>query len=197
MSTLSQVGIPGVGQGILPPMVQHQFRVSFVNAAGDNLDISDQLSNEVIRIGPLTTNPMNSFGFACNSCTAMVVQDDIASNALKALLQLQETEEFNIKIEYLDGSNTVLRTVLITKAKIQLLCMGELDYASTADKIVTHLKVADQPLQSLDAPIIGEIGQLLKGATIVTENQQSGRSAAALTIHVDIHYSDLTFSFPS
>lgn len=198
MSSLSQFGIPGPTPGIVRPMLQHRFHVAFVAPDGTELGVSKQLAAEVIRFGPLATNPMHPFGFHSFSNTSMVVQDDIQSNALKALQELQKTEKFNIKIDYVDGGGELLRTAVLTEAAIRRLTFSELDYAGPAqDTKVTSLHVADRHLQSLDAPIFGDIIQLINGTTAVTELQRTRSNTAALTIHVDLDYTDLTFTFPN
>lgn len=198
MSSISQVGIPGVGPGLVRPMLQHRFHVAFTTPDGTELDVSKQLAAEVIRIGPLATNPMHPFGFHRFSNTSMIVQDDIQSNALKALQELYKTEMFNVKINYVDGGNELLRTAVLTEAAIRQMTFSELDYAGPAqDAKVTSLHVADRHLQSLDAPIFGDIIQLINGTTAVTELQRNRHSSSALTIRVDIDYTDIKFTFPN
>lgn len=99
MATLSQVGIPGVGFGILMPKLKNRWRVTFqgigANAGGNSSDLSMQaitvtrpnLSFEQIKLDRYNSTAYVAGKHEWEPCN-LVVQDDITGLAT-AIIQAQ------------------------------------------------------------------------------------------------------------
>lgn len=123
MTTLNEMGIPGVGEGILRPMLRYQFRIRFLGENNEPLDVSDQLSRQVVR-----TSPIRDASGQNDGQFSIAFEDDIKSNALKGLLALRKST-FSIAVETMDGSDNVLRTIYLKDCSLDTIKHSELDYA--------------------------------------------------------------------
>lgn len=198
MATLSQVGIAGVGNGILQPKAKNKWRAIFVGLGGSlgaNAGVPNDLSLQVITATrPNITNEeiqldrYNSRVYIAGKQTFepmnMTIEDDItnrASNAIQTQMERQQrligatgpwlnTEatalgyKFGIKLEMLDGNETVVEQWLYEGCWISAVDYSDLDY-STAEKIVINMTVRyDLARQVLIASVNGSaIGGLVQG----------------------------------
>jgi hypothetical protein len=112
MATLSQVGIPGVGNGILMPKLKNRWRVTFQGigaaaAAGNSVDLSMQattitrpnLTHEQIKIDRYNSSVYIAGKHEWEPCN-FVIQDDITG---KASIIIQNQLEAQQKLIGADG----------------------------------------------------------------------------------------------
>lgn len=171
MATLSQAGIPGVGNGILMPKLKNRWRVTFVgigaSAGGNSADLSMQavtvtrpnLTFEQIKLDRYNSSAYIAGKHEWEPCN-LVVQDDItgkASGILRNQLEAQQkligadgpwmataatasAYKFGMKLEQLDGNETVVEQWLLEGCFIAGSDFGDLDY-STAEAVTITLQV--------------------------------------------------------
>lgn len=137
MSTLNELGMPHLS-GVLHPALAHRFRVLFVTKDNELLsDTINVLTQQVVSISPheLFSNSLGMTG----GILPIEFELDIFHNVVRALTLLREKfhSEFNIRIEYLDGSAGVLRTTTYKNCTVGSVSESKLDYAlSSTDEIV-------------------------------------------------------------
>lgn len=165
MATLSQVGIPGVGFGILMPKLKNKWRVTF-SGIGDGSGASTDLSMQAVTVTRpnLTFEQVKLDRYNSTAYVAgkhewepmnLVVQDDItglATSIIQSQLEMQQlligasgpwlataatasAYKFGIKLDQLDGNETVVEQWLVEGCWIAGSDYGELDYA--ASEVVT------------------------------------------------------------
>jgi hypothetical protein len=196
MATLSQIGIAGIGNGLMMPKQKNKWRVSFVGlggALGATSSAPNDLSLQVINF----TRPSLSYeeiqldrynGRAyimgkqtfepCN----LTVEDDITNRASAAITSQLESQQrligasgpwwntdgtassykFGMRLEMLDGNETVTETWNYEGCFIQQVEWDSLDYA-TGEKIIINMVIRfDLASQDLAAAVTGSaIGGLL------------------------------------
>lgn len=170
MSTLNDIGIPGVGTGGLQPMQKHLFKVTFSNFGGGvdtqplslmimtatlpNIDFEeiqlDRYNSRVYIPGKHTFDPMT-----------ITVQEDLASGVGRAIQAQMDRQKlligaagqflatspdgsslkFKTLIDLLDGNQTVLATWVYEGCWIKTLDHQELDYAAGADTVIYTMTV--------------------------------------------------------
>ena len=165
MATLSQVGIPGVGFGILMPKLKNKWRVMF-QGIGDGSGLSSDLSMQAVTVTrpnltfeQVKLDRYNSTAYVAGKhewepCN-IVVQDDItglASSIIQSQLEMQQeligasgpflataatasAYKFGMKLDQLDGNETVVEEWLLEGCWIAGSDYGELDYG--ASEVVT------------------------------------------------------------
>lgn len=104
MSTLNQMGIPGVGNGALMPKLKHKWRVTFQNigsgGSGNSIDLSMQTVNITrpnLTFEDVPLHRYNSTAYVAGKHTwepmTLTVEDDItgtASQVIQDQLELQQ-----------------------------------------------------------------------------------------------------------
>ena len=164
MATINNIGIPGVGNGILQPKQKHRWRVTFPNI-GVGID-SQPLSLQAITV----TRPVVNFdeiqldryvsrAWIASKYTfepvTITFEDDVTGGAatiLQAQIQSQQfltgaegpflaasgegsLYKFNTQIEMLDGNETVIERWILEGCWLQNIDYTDLDYA--ASEVVT------------------------------------------------------------
>jgi len=186
MATLSQVGIPGVGFGILMPKLKNKWRVLFQgigsSAGGNSSDLSMQaitVTRPNLTFEQVKLDRYNSTAYVAGKheweAMNLVVQDDVtglATSIIQSQLDAQQllvgasgpylataatasAYKFGIKLDQLDGNDTVLEEWLIEGCWITGSDYGELDYG--ASEVVTiSLQIRfDQASQTIVQPGLG------------------------------------------
>ena len=178
MSTLLDVGIPGIGSGILHPKHKNRWRVTFANLGGgvDSQPMSMQatkISRPSLTFNEVTLHRYNSTGYVAGKhqweAMKITVQDDVSSSAsavIQAQLQKQQwligsegqwlatasegsLYKFVCYLDQLDGNDQVIEKWTIEGSWIQNAVWGELDY-STGDAVEIDLTIRfDHARQSL------------------------------------------------
>jgi hypothetical protein len=123
MSSLADVGIPGVGTGILQPNLAYKFRVRIV----ENDVQYNELSMQVVST--------SDFGYWSSQYgghrLTVVFQDDVTNQAARRLVDLHARgAKIDVFVDILDGNDTVTRTHAFNDAVIAGdLVFSPLDYA--------------------------------------------------------------------
>lgn len=127
MTKLEEFGVPGNGAGILQPHVRNRFQVKFLRG-GVEIEGSDSLSQEVIRVSPLRMHSGSKHTYM-----DMTFQDDVLNLVQKTLQnEIQKSGTLQIHINYMDGADNIIRTHILNNVKIQELEYCDLDYAATS-----------------------------------------------------------------
>ena len=114
MATLSNFGIPGVGQGILHPRLKNKFRITFLNmgqlvAGTQSKDLSWQVTNITLpnlTFEEVTLHRYNSVAYVAGKHSwepiSVTVEDDITGLAATVIKAQLETQQRLIGVD-LDG----------------------------------------------------------------------------------------------
>lgn len=127
MARLSDIGIPGIGVGIIQPNLPNRFSVRFLDLDGYELDSSKQLGMQVTAVRDIIEGDSDK-------TFTMIFQDDIVNRASKGIMELQEQSAFVVELNQLDGGDTVLRQTDVVGVKVSSVQYTDLDYAG----ITTH-----------------------------------------------------------
>ena len=169
MSTINDIGIPGVGTGILHPKQKNRYRITFANMGGgtDSQPVSMQAikcSRPKLTFEEVALHRYNSVDWIAAKHTwdplTMTVQDDVTSSAsavIQAQLQKQQwligaegqwlaaagegsLYKFVTYIDQLDGNDQVIEKWTVESCWIKETNFGDLDY-STGDPVDIELTI--------------------------------------------------------
>jgi hypothetical protein len=169
MATINDIGIPGVGSGILHPKHQNRWRVTFANMGGgaDSQPISMQaitVGRPKITFAEVELHRYNSVAYVAGKHTwdpmTLTLQDDIsgaASAVLQAQLQKQQwligaegqwlatasegsLYKFVTYLDMLDGNDQVVEKWTVEGCYLKEVAYGDLDYAK-GDAIVLNVTI--------------------------------------------------------
>jgi len=171
MATIMDIGIPGVGTGILQPKLKNRFRVTFTGFGGgsSSIPVSMQVvtcSRPNVSWEKVEVNRYNSKVFVASKHTweplEIVIEDDVTGSASKVIQeQLQKQQyltgvlgpwlasapeasvyKFATKIEALDGNEAVLETWNVQGCWVQTANYDTFDYsANEAVKITLSVSI--------------------------------------------------------
>lgn len=157
MSTINDIGIPGVGSGILHPKQRNRWRVTFANLGGgaDSQPLSMQAitaSRPSLKFDEVQLDRYNSRAYIAGKHTweamKLTVQDDVTSSA-SAIIQAQQQKQqwligaegqwlaaagegslykFVTYLSQLDGNDQVIETWTMEGCWIMEANWGENDY---------------------------------------------------------------------
>jgi hypothetical protein len=160
MATLSEVGIAGVGNGILMPKIKNRWRITFSGLGSGTMgnEISLQattcsrpnLSFEEIKLDRYNSTAYVAGKHSWEPC-ALTVEDDVtnqASKVVQAQLEKQQrligatgpwlnseatasTYKFGTKIDLLDGNELVTESWKLEGCWFVSADFGELDYGAS------------------------------------------------------------------
>lgn len=157
MATINDIGIPGVGSGILHPRHKNRWRVTFANLAGgvDSQPLSMQarrVKRPVLTFDEIELHRYNSRSWVAGKHNweplTMTVEDDVigtASQVIQAQLQKQQwligaegqwlaaagegsLYKFVTYLDLLDGNEQVIEKWTVEGCFIQQADYGEVDY---------------------------------------------------------------------
>ncbi len=161
MSTVSQMGIPGVGNGIFMPKLKNRWRVTFVNLGqgeGNSADVSMNavtVSRPNISFEEIPIHRYNSTAYVLGKHTweplNLVLEDDVTNkvgSVIRSQFESQQkligadgpylaaaatasTYKFGIKLEQLDGGDLVIERWIVEGCMIQAMDLGEGDYSAS------------------------------------------------------------------
>jgi hypothetical protein len=157
MATISNFGIPGVGTGILQPMLKSRFRVTFASLGG-GAD-SQPVSMQAIKVGKpsfkhekIELRRYNSVSYVASKHSFdpinLTIQSDVTGSAaavIQAQLQKQQwvvgaegqwlsaagegsIYKFAMYVEQLDGGEQVIERWIYEGCWIEDIKWGDLDY---------------------------------------------------------------------
>lgn len=165
MSTINDIGIPGVGSGILQPKMRNRWRLTFANMGGgiDSQPISMQAtkaSRPKLKFEKVQLHRYNSIAYVAGKHSwetmAVTIQDDVtgsASRVIQAQLQKQQwligaegqwmaaagegsLYKFIAYLDMLDGNDQVIETWTMEGCWLEDTSYGDVAYdASEAVEI--------------------------------------------------------------
>lgn len=166
MATINDIGIPGVGTGILQPKLKNRWRLTFANIGGGTP--STPLSLQVVTTNrPMLTfdevplHRYNSVAYVAGKHSwndlSVTVQDDVTGSASKVVQnQLQKQQwligaegqwlaanpegsgyKFVTILDMLDGNEQVIEKWTVEGCWIKEANYGELDYGTSEAVIIT------------------------------------------------------------
>lgn len=178
MATVNDIGIPGIGTGILQPKLKHRWRVTFANLGG-GVD-SQPLSLQAINVTrpSLTFDEIQLDRYVSRAWVAgkytfepitITFEDDVTSLAALALQsQLQKQQfltgaegpflaaagegslyKFVMYIDMLDGNEQVIEKWIVEGCWIKDINYNELDYAASEAVQITVTVRYDHARQDL------------------------------------------------
>lgn len=131
MSTLSQMGIPGVGSGMLMPKLKNKWRVTFLNVgsggAGNSVDLSMQAINVTrpnLTFEEVPLHRYNSTAYVAGKYTweptTLTVEDDITGTASQVIQDQLEKQQKLIGADgpYLASASTASTYKFGTKIEL-------------------------------------------------------------------------------
>jgi hypothetical protein len=163
MSTINDIGIPGVGTGILHPMQKNRWRITFANFGGgtDSQPVSMQaikVNKPHLKHAKVELHRYNSIAYIAGKHSweplQLVLQSDVTGTAAMAI-QAQEQKQqwligaegqwlaaagegslykFVTYIDQLDGNDQVIEKWTVEGCWLDDVNWGDLDY-STGDAI--------------------------------------------------------------
>ncbi len=160
MSTINDIGIPGVGTGILQPKQANKWRITFQNlgAGTDSQPISMQavtVNRPTVQFNKVELHRYNSVSYIAGKHkwdpVELVIEDDVTGSASSAIhLQLQTQQwligsegqwlatagegsiyKFATKLDMLDGNDQVIEQWTLEGCWLENVKYGDLDYASS------------------------------------------------------------------
>jgi hypothetical protein len=170
MATINDIGIPGVGTGILQPKLKHRWRVTFANLGGgtDSQPLSMQaitVSRPSVTFDEIQLDRYVSRAFVAGKYTwedmTLSVEDDVTGTAAKVIQeQIQKQQwligaegpwlaaagegslyKFVTYLDMMDGNEQVIEKWTVEGCWIKTANWNDLDYsASEAVKIDLTLR---------------------------------------------------------
>jgi hypothetical protein len=170
MATINDIGIPGVGSGILQPKLKNRWRVTFANMGGgaDSQPLSLQavtLTRPVLSFEEVQLDRYNARAYVAGKYTfepmTITFEDDVSSTATQVLQEQLQNQQFLIGAEgqwlaaagegslykfvtyldLLDGNEQVIEKWTVEGCFIQNIDYMDLDYsASEAVQITVTLR---------------------------------------------------------
>ena len=189
MSTINDIGIPGVGTGILQPKRKNKWRVTFQNLGGgaDSQPISMQavtVARPTVSFNKVELHRYNSVAYIAGKHKwdpiDITLEDDVtgsASAVLQQQLQIQQwligaegiynaaagegsVYKFATKIDMLDGNDQVIETWTLEGCWLETVKYDDLDYSSSDAIKITVTMSYDHARQLL--------GGYARGAGVAT-----------------------------
>ena len=170
MATINDIGIPGVGTGILQPRLKNRWRVTFANLGGgaDSQPLSLQavtLTRPVLSFEEVQLDRYNARAYVAGKYTfepiTITFEDDVTGSASQVLQEQLQNQQFLIGAEgqflaaapegslykfvtyldLLDGNDQVTEKWTVEGCWLQNIDYMDLDYAaSEAVQITTTLR---------------------------------------------------------
>lgn len=160
MATINDIGIPGVGSGILQPKLKNRWRVTFANLGGgaDSQPLSLQavtLTRPVLSFEEVQLDRYNARAYVAGKYTfepmTITFEDDVSSTATQVLQEQIQNQQFLIGAEgqwlaasgegslykfvtyldLLDGNEQVTEKWTVEGCFIQNIDYMDLDYAAS------------------------------------------------------------------
>ena len=166
MSTIQDIGIPEIGQGILQPKQKHKWRVEFQNIGNSPTGIPLSLQATTVERPKLSfeeveLNRYNSKVWIAGKHTfepvTLVVEDDVTGKASQVIQEQQDNQQlligaagqflasqkqaslykFATIIQQLDGNDQEIERWILEGSWLQNVDYGDLDYSSSEAVTIT------------------------------------------------------------
>jgi len=160
MATINDIGIPGVGSGILQPKLKNRWRVTFANLGGgtDSQPLSMQavtVTRPVLSFEEVQLDRYNSRAWVAGKHTfepmTLTFEDDVTGSASQVMQNQLQTQQFLIGAEgqwlaaageganykyityldLLDGNEQVIEKWTVEGCWIQNIDYTDLDYSAS------------------------------------------------------------------
>ena len=170
MSTINDIGIPGIGTGIMQPKQKNKWRVTFQNmgAGADSQPVSAQAVNvgrPTVSFNKVELHRYNSVSYIAGKHKwdpiDLTVEDDVTGSASAVIQQQLQTQQwligsegqwlatagegsiykFALKIDMLDGNDQAIETWTLEGCWIENSKYDDLDYSSS-DAVKISLTVS-------------------------------------------------------
>lgn len=184
MSTIADLGIPGIGTGILQPKQKNKWRVTFQNlgAGADSQPVSMQAvsaARPTVKFEKVPLHRYNSISYIAGKHSwdpiDIVIEDDVTGAASAVLQQQLQTQQwligsegqwlaaagegsaykFATKIDMMDGNDQVIETWTMEGCWLENVKYDELDYSSSDAVKVTISMSFDHARQLLGGYLRG------------------------------------------
>ena len=196
MATINDIGIPGVGTGILQPKLKNLWRVTFANMGGgaDSQPLSLQaitVTRPNLSFEEVELNRYNSKAFVAGKHTwepcTITFEDDISGTAgivIQEQLQAQQwltgaegpflgkgeegsLYKFVTYLDQLDGKEQLVERWTLEGCFLQAVDYTDLDYSDSSAVQITTTVRYDHARQSIGGYAAGE-GVATGGAGVIT-----------------------------
>lgn len=185
MATVADLGIPGVGTGILQPKLKHRWRVTFANL-GDGTDTQPlsmqaitvtrpSISFDEVQLDRYTSRAFVAGKYTFEDCT-LTIEDDIlgsASQVVQGQLQKQQqligagaqflpaTPEgrlykFIMNLDLLDGQSQVVEKWVLEGCWLKAVDYTDLDYGASDAVHITMTIRYDHARQDIGGYTAGQ-----------------------------------------
>jgi hypothetical protein len=188
VSTLSQSGIPGSGNGILHPKIRNRFQIVFVGLAQAGTNLSAQVvtaNRPQLEFEEIQLHRYNSVAWVAGKHTwsdfQVTVEDDLtglASSVVQTQLERQQrligsdnangnwlnaaatasAYKFAARLEMLDGNETVTESWQMEGCWIKSVEYGDLDYGASEALTISLTIRYDHAWQILNNAAAGSNG---------------------------------------
>lgn len=178
MATINDIGIPGIGTGILQPKMKNRWRVTFANMGGgiDSQPLSLQaitVTRPVLSFEEVQLDRYNSRAYVAGKYTfepmTITFEDDVTGQASQVIQDQVQQQQFLIGAEgpflaasgegslykfvtyldQLDGNEQVIETWTVEGCFIQNIDYMDLDYAASEAVQITLTIRYDHARQDL------------------------------------------------
>jgi len=185
MATINDIGIPGVGSGILQPKLKNRWRVTFANLGGgaDSQPLSMQaitITRPTLNFEEIQLDRYNSRAWVAGKYTfepvTLAVEDDVtgtASQVIQEQLQAQQwligaegqwlaaagegaAYKFVTYLDLLDGNDQVIEKWTMEGCFLQNVDYTDLDYSASEAVQITMMIRYDHARQDLGGYNQGE-----------------------------------------
>lgn len=185
MATINDIGIPGIGTGILQPKLKNKWRVTFANFGGgaDSQPLSMQavqVTRPVLSFEEVQLDRYNSRAFIAGKHTfepmTITFEDDVTGTASKVVQeQLQKQQlligaagpflaaagegsiyKFVTYLDLLDGNDQVIEKWTVEGCWVQNVDYTDLDYSASDAVLITCTLRYDHARQDIGGYDQGE-----------------------------------------
>lgn len=189
MATINDIGIPGVGTGILQPKQNNKWRITFQNlgAGADSQPISMQavtFNRPTVKFAKVELHRYNSISYIAGKHSwdpvELVIEDDVTGSASAVLQKQLQTQQwligsegqwlatagegsiykFATRLDMMDGNDQVIETWTLEGCWLESVKYGDLDY-SNAEAVKLNISISFDHARQL-------LGGYLRGPGIAT-----------------------------
>ena len=185
MATINDIGIPGIGTGILQPKLKNRWRITFANLGGgtDSQPLSMQavtVTRPVLTFDEVQLDRYNSRAWVAGKHTfepmTLSFEDDVTGTASKVIQEQLQAQQlligaagpflaasgegslykFVTYLDMLDGNEQVIEKWTVEGCWFQNVDYTDLDYAASESTMITTTIRYDHARQNLGGYDQGE-----------------------------------------
>jgi len=195
MTAVNDVGIPKIEFAILHPKLAHKWRIRFEHSDGSELVEAKPISKQATHTSPISRDKVTLIDAVTSDPFYLVVQDDVTNTAAEAVELMWNQRDFTILIEYLDGNDSVVRTIKMLECDLVGVSYSPLDYSANGldagDKTSeTKLSTDNGTFQIVSQNQDGTESQVFKGQLKLNHRPVQGDC----TIRLKFDFGKLAFA---